>query len=110
MVRSPGPARARFTDATPVPAYDLIVAGSGAAGLTAAAVAAAEGARVLLLERGPLLGGTTAISGGMVWIPANHKMAQAGLADSADQAHDYLAHTLAAVSYTHLTLPTSDLV
>ena len=51
---------------------DVIVAGSGAAGLTAALAAAAEGADVLLLERSGWLGGTTALSGGRVWVPCNH--------------------------------------
>ena len=70
--------------------YDVIVAGAGAAGLTAACVAAAEGRATLLLEKSPLVGGTTAVSGGMVWIPANPKMAAAGIADSADDARRYL--------------------
>jgi 3-oxosteroid 1-dehydrogenase len=51
---------------------DVIVAGSGAAGLTAALAAAVAGADVLLVERGERLGGTTALSGGRVWIPCNH--------------------------------------
>jgi succinate dehydrogenase/fumarate reductase flavoprotein subunit len=53
-------------------AADIVVAGSGAAGLTAALAAAAEGADVLLVERAGQLGGTTALSGGRVWIPCNH--------------------------------------
>jgi len=62
--------------------HDVIVIGAGAAGMASASVAAAEGLRVLLLEKSSKVGGTTAISGGMVWIPANAKMAAAGLADS----------------------------
>ncbi|NML42819.1 FAD-dependent oxidoreductase [Ramlibacter sp. G-1-2-2] len=69
---------------------DVVVVGSGAAGLSAAAVAASRGRRVLLLEQSTLVGGTTAISGGMVWIPANHKMQAAGLADTLDAARNYL--------------------
>ncbi|MBI5719518.1 MAG: FAD-dependent oxidoreductase [Burkholderiales bacterium] len=76
------------------PGFDLIVIGAGAAGLTAAAAAAAEGRRVLLLESSPLVGGTTAISGGMVWVPLNHKMAEAGGPDSLEAARSYLAHTV----------------
>lgn len=53
-------------------AVDVVVAGSGAAGLTAALAAAAEGADVLVAERGGQLGGTTALSGGRVWVPCNH--------------------------------------
>lgn len=75
-------------------AYDLIVIGAGAAGLTAASVAAAEQRRVLLLEHAALIGGTTAISGGMVWVPANPHMAAAGLPDSLDAARTYLSHTV----------------
>jgi succinate dehydrogenase/fumarate reductase flavoprotein subunit len=76
--------------------FDIIVIGGGAAGLTAAAVAAAEHQRVMLLEHTPLIGGTTAISGGMVWVPANHKMAEAGLADSLEAARAYLHHSVPA--------------
>ncbi|MFO1269362.1 MAG: FAD-dependent oxidoreductase, partial [Rubrivivax sp.] len=76
--------------------FDVIVVGAGAAGLTAAAVAAAVGARVLLLEHSPLVGGTTAISGGMVWVPANHLAAEAGQADSLDAARTYLRNTVPA--------------
>ncbi len=49
--------------------YDLIVLGSGASGLTTALVAAAEGARALVLESSAYIGGTTARSSGTVWIP-----------------------------------------
>ncbi len=60
-----------MTPARPA-AADVVVAGSGAAGLTAALAAAAAGADVLLVERAAQLGGTTALSGGRVWIPGNH--------------------------------------
>ena len=70
--------------------YDAIVVGAGAGGLAAACVAAAEGLSTLLLEKSPLVGGTTAVSGGMVWIPANPKMAAAGIADSTEAARTYL--------------------
>lgn len=74
--------------------YDVVVLGAGAAGMTAACVAAAEGARVLLVEAAGQVGGTTAISGGMVWVPANRKMTAAGLADSIDDARAYLEATV----------------
>lgn len=54
------------------PRADVVVAGSGASGLTAALAAAVSGADVLLVERGGRFGGTTALSGGRVWIPGNH--------------------------------------
>ncbi len=78
------------------PHCDVLVVGSGAAGLTAACVAAASGLRVLLAEATPFVGGTTAISGGMVWIPNNHHMAEAGRPDSAEAARLYLAHSVPA--------------
>ncbi|SDR50768.1 Succinate dehydrogenase/fumarate reductase, flavoprotein subunit [Paraburkholderia fungorum] len=74
--------------------YDLIVVGAGAAGLAAASVGAAQGHRVLLIEHTARIGGTTAISGGMVWIPANHKMQEAGLDDSAEAARRYIDETV----------------
>lgn len=74
--------------------YDVIVVGSGAAGLCAAAVAAAQSQTVLLLESASQIGGTTAISGGMVWVPANHKMQEIGLDDSLEAARRYLQHTV----------------
>jgi succinate dehydrogenase/fumarate reductase flavoprotein subunit len=75
-------------------AYDVIVVGAGAAGMAAACTAAALDQRVLLIECSDRIGGTTAISGGMVWIPANHKMLEAGLDDSLEQARAYLSATV----------------
>jgi succinate dehydrogenase/fumarate reductase flavoprotein subunit len=66
--------------------YDVVVLGAGAGGMTAACVAAAEGLRVVLIEKSAFVGGTTAVSGGMVWIPANAKAAQAGMADTTEPA------------------------
>lgn len=74
--------------------YDVIVIGAGAGGMTAAAVAAAEGLRVLAIEKTAFVGGTTARSDGMVWIPANPKMKEAGLSDSITDAVRYLASTV----------------
>jgi len=75
---------------------DVIVLGAGAGGLAAACAAAARGLRVLLLEKTAWVGGTAAISGGMVWVPGNSKMAPAGLADSDAAARAYLGATLSA--------------
>lgn len=74
--------------------YDVIVIGAGTGGMTAASVAAAEGLRVLVIEKTAFVGGTTAWSGGMVWIPANPKMKEAGLSDSVTDAVQYLASTV----------------
>jgi succinate dehydrogenase/fumarate reductase flavoprotein subunit len=75
-------------------AYDVVVIGAGAGGMTAAAVAAAEGLSVLLIEKTEFIGGTTAWSGGMVWIPVNARMKHAGIDDSPSNAADYLASTV----------------
>src|SRR5258706_8776026 len=75
-------------------AYDVVVIGAGAGGMTAAAVAAAEGLSVLVIEKTEFVGGTTSWSGGMVWIPVNAKMKQAGMADSPSDAAAYLASTV----------------
>lgn len=75
-------------------AYDVVVIGAGAGGMTAAAVAAAEGLSVLVIEKTEFVGGTTAWSGGMVWIPVNAKMKPAGLPDSPSGAAGYLAGTV----------------
>ena len=74
--------------------YDVVVVGAGAAGLAAASTAAALGRSVIVVETSDRVGGTTAISGGMTWVPANHKMAEAGLADSLDAAREYLRATV----------------
>ncbi|MFJ2619104.1 FAD-dependent oxidoreductase [Glutamicibacter sp. NPDC087344] len=70
--------------------YDVIVIGSGAAGLTAAVRAAEAGARVLVLEKASKLGGTSAAGGGVIWAPNNHLARQAGFEDSARAATKYL--------------------
>jgi 3-oxosteroid 1-dehydrogenase len=69
----------------------VIVLGSGAAGMAAALSAAHAGAEVTVLERAPWLGGTTAISGAGIWIPANPWSAAAGVEDSVDDALQYVS-------------------
>ena len=71
--------------------YDLVVVGSGAAGLTAAVTASLRGAeKVIVFEKGDLIGGTTAWSGGQVWIPNNPHMAEVGIEDSREKALTYI--------------------
>lgn len=72
--------------------YDVVVAGSGAGALAAAVTAAHGGLRVLVLEKEPLFGGTTARSGGVMWLPCNPKSRELGIDDSPAAARTYLAH------------------
>jgi len=69
---------------------DIIVLGSGAGGLTAALAAAQSGALVALYEKAELLGGSTAISGGVPWMPLNHHQDELGIVDSREEALTYL--------------------
>ena len=70
--------------------YDVVVAGSGAAALTAAATAARAGQSVIVLEKAQLLGGTSAVSGGMLWIVENHYSKEAGFTDSKTAGREYV--------------------
>ena len=70
--------------------FDVVVVGSGAAGLTAALTAMQDGARVVVLEKATTLGGTSALSGGMLWLPANDVAREAGFDDSREAALTYL--------------------
>jgi 3-oxosteroid 1-dehydrogenase len=73
--------------------YDVIVLGTGASGLTAALTAAGHGASVGLFEKGDQVGGTSAKSGGMIWIPCNHLMEPLGLTDTREEVITYM-HSL----------------
>lgn len=82
--------------------FDVVVVGSGAAGLGAAIVAASKGLSVVVVERAPVLGGTTATSGGGVWIPGNSFMRAAGDNDTPAAALEYLRGLVAADRSTDL--------
>jgi len=71
---------------------DVLVVGSGAGGLATAVVAAHEGLNVLVVEKEPVYGGTTARSGGWSWIPCNGPAKRAGVEDSLESARTYLQH------------------
>ena len=70
--------------------WDVIVLGTGAAGLTAAFTAAHAGARVGLYEKSAEVGGTSAWSGGQVWVPNNPHQAEIGVTDSFEEAFTYI--------------------
>lgn len=70
--------------------FDVVVVGSGSAGLSTAMGAADEGLRVLILEGSDKWGGSTAMSGGGMWLPNNPLMRRAGVADSREDALAYL--------------------
>ena len=72
--------------------FDLVVAGSGAAGMTAALTAAHLGLSVLVIEKNGFFGGSTARSGGGIWAPGNEVLRRAGVADTPEQARAYLAY------------------
>lgn len=72
---------------------DIIVVGTGAAALSAALTAAHGGASVLMLEKSDKVGGTSAMSGAGIWIPANHLAREAGIRDSREEALTYLRAT-----------------
>ena len=71
---------------------DVLVVGTGAGGLSAAVTAASLGLTVLLAEKEEYYGGTTARSGGWLWIPCSPVARRDGVQDSAEAARRYLQH------------------
>jgi succinate dehydrogenase/fumarate reductase flavoprotein subunit len=71
---------------------DALVVGSGAAGMSAAVTAGHRGLNVLIVEKEPRFGGTTARSGGWLWIPGTSLARGWGIVESPDQARTYLRH------------------
>ncbi|OBK42867.1 3-oxosteroid 1-dehydrogenase [Mycobacterium kubicae] len=71
-------------------AYDVVVIGSGAAGMVAALAAAHRGLSTVVIEKAPHFGGSTARSGGGVWIPNNEVLKKAGVTDTPEAARTYL--------------------
>jgi len=71
---------------------DVLVVGSGAAGMSAAITAHHLGLDVLVVEKSPLFGGTTARSGGWLWVPGNPLASREGADDPLDRARAYIRH------------------
>ena len=71
--------------------YDIVIVGSGGGGLTAALVAKQAGLDVLVIEKTEFYGGSTALSGGGLWVPNNFLLAKAGIEDSFEKAKKYMA-------------------
>ena len=79
---------------TPLVECDVLVIGSGAAGLAAAVTAAWHGQKVIVVEKDPVLGGATAWSGGWMWVPCNPLAQRAGIIEQRSQPRTYLEHEL----------------
>jgi len=71
--------------------YDIVIVGSGAAGMTAALTAAQLGRTAVVLEKTGYFGGSTARSGGGIWAPGNTVLRKAGVRDTPARASEYLA-------------------
>jgi succinate dehydrogenase/fumarate reductase flavoprotein subunit len=71
---------------------DVVVVGSGTVAIAAIAAKDAGAQKVLILEKGPGFGGTSALSGGGFWIPQNYPMKEAGLEDNREDAFKYLKY------------------
>ncbi|MCX7283613.1 MAG: FAD-dependent oxidoreductase [Novosphingobium sp.] len=69
---------------------DVLVVGSGAGAMASALFASDRGARTLIVEKSDLYGGTSATSGGGVWIPASDSALEQGQQDSPDEAFTYI--------------------
>ena len=82
--------------------YDVVVVGAGGAGLAAALFAALDGAKVLLIDSTPYVGGTTAQSAGTTWIPGTHHAATVNPADTLADAARYLSNAIGAHSPVEL--------
>lgn len=69
---------------------DLLVVGSGAAGMAAAISASHNGLKPVIIEKADVFGGSTAVSGGAIWVPCNPLMQAAGMSDSREAARTYI--------------------
>lgn len=70
--------------------FDVLVIGTGASGMATAVTAASQGLKVLVVEKGALYGGTTARSGGWLWVPGTHLATEQGIHEAPGAAKAYL--------------------
>ena len=70
--------------------FDVLVIGTGASGMATAVTAASQGLKVLVVEKGALYGGTTARSGGWLWVPGTHLATEQGIHETPGAAKAYL--------------------
>jgi succinate dehydrogenase/fumarate reductase flavoprotein subunit len=70
--------------------FDVLVIGTGASGMATAVTAASPGLKVLVVEKGALYGGTTARSGGWLWVPGTHLATEQGIHETPGAAKAYL--------------------
>ena len=70
--------------------FDVLVIGTGASGMATAVTAASQGLKVLVVEKGALYGGTTARSGGWLWVPGTHLATEQGIHEMPGAAKAYL--------------------
>ena len=87
--------------------FDILVIGSGCGGLTAALTAdIVNPSKVLVVEKNHFIGGTSATSGGVIWIPDNHLGREKGAEDSVSEAKAYLRATIPADEFNESLIDT----
>jgi hypothetical protein len=92
-------ASAAETPATWDQSTEVICVGGGAAGCAAAVSAVDHGAKVILLDKAPIIGGTTQKSGGVAWVPNNPSMRKNGIQDRKEDALRYMCRFAFPESY-----------